>query len=81
MIEMARLDGVPPNMSVNSTTPLPSSALATLSRIWRPPLLHVVVRPDADGRDVDLRADDVLQSGDQLLAKTTVGDDDKSDHD
>ena len=33
MIDMARLDGVPPNMSVSRTTPLPSSALATHSRI------------------------------------------------
>src|SRR5512132_437745 len=33
IIEMARLEGVPPNMSVSSTTPFPSSARATLSRI------------------------------------------------
>src|SRR6185312_9589902 len=36
MIEMARLEGVPPNMSVSTTTPWPSSTLATLSRMsWR----------------------------------------------
>src|SRR5258708_3350336 len=35
MIEIARLDGVPPNMSVSSTTPSPESTSATRSRISR----------------------------------------------
>ncbi len=33
MIEIARFDGVPPNMSVSTTTPSPPSTLATLSTI------------------------------------------------
>ena len=31
--DIARLDGVPPNISVNSITPSPSSALIELSKI------------------------------------------------
>ena len=45
-----------------------------------PTLLHVVVRADADGGDVDLPPDDVLERRDQLLAEPSVGDDDQTDH-
>ena len=73
MIEMARFDGVPPNMSVSRTTPLPSSTPRDAIEDLRAALLHVVVRADADGGDVALRPDDVLQSADQLLARAGRG--------
>ncbi len=43
-------------------------------------LLHVVVRADADRRHVFLRADDVLERGDEFGGKPSVGHEDHSDH-
>ena len=58
--EMARLDGVPPNMSVRTMTPEPVSARATASTISLAALLHVVVGADRHGFEVFLRPDDML---------------------
>ena len=59
--EMARLDGVPPNMSVRITTPLPViDRLDGRDDVVAPPL-HVVIRPDTDGGDALLRANDVFK--------------------
>ena len=54
--EMARLDGVPPNMSVSSTTPSPLVDLGHGVEDLLAALLHVVLGADADGRDALLRA-------------------------
>ncbi len=80
MIEMARLDGVPPNMSVSSTTPSPASTSLDRAQDVLPALFHVVVGADADGGDVALRPDDMLERGDELRGEPAVGDENHANH-
>ena len=78
--EMARFEGVPPNMSVRMITPAPSSTSADrLEDVVAAPL-DVVVGADRDGLDLGLRADDMLERGAELHGKPAVGHEDKSDH-
>ena len=81
IIEIARLLGVPPNMSVSSTTPSPVSTWRDARLDLGAPPLHVVVRTDADGGDVPLRADDVLHRGAKLFGQTAMGHQHEADHD
>ena len=80
MTEIARFDGVPPNMSVSSTTPSPSSTSRDRVEDVLAALLHVVLGADADGGDVALRADDMLERGDEFRGEPAVGDEDHADH-
>ena len=80
MIEMARLDGVPPNMSVSSTTPVAVVDLADAAQDVLAALLHVVVGADADGGDVALRPHDMLERGDELRGEPAVRDENHADH-
>ena len=74
IIEIARLLGVPPNMSVSSTTPSPVSTSAMRLSISCAAALHVVVGADADGGDVALRADHMLHGRAQFVGEPAVGD-------
>ena len=66
--EIARFDGVPPNMSVSSTTPLPSWTRATALENVGAALLHVVFGADRDRLELRLRSDDMLQRGAKAVA-------------
>ena len=55
IIEMARLDGVPPNMSVSRTTPSPVSHRVIQRLDLGAAVFDIVVRSDADRIDVALR--------------------------
>ena len=80
MMEMARFDGVPPNMSVRTMTPLPVSQEQTSSRISCPSLFHVVVGADAYGRHGFLWADDMLQRCQERSRQSVVADYDETYH-
>src|SRR5205085_2646365 len=43
-------------------------------------LLHIVVGADADGGDLGLGADDMLESGDKFLRELAMGDQNHADH-
>ena len=45
-----------------------------------PAALHVVVRPDADGRHAALGADHMLHGRKELGGQAAVSDDDQADH-
>ena len=78
--EMARFDGVPPNMSVSRMTPSPPSTARDRVQDVLAALLHVVVGADAHGAHGLLLADHVLGRRDELLGQPTVGDQYQSDH-
>ena len=75
--EMARLLGVPPNMSVSSTTPSPVSTSVILAWISARRDSMFVIRADTDGRQVALRADHMLERETQLFGKAAMGDEDE----
>ena len=79
MIEMARLDGVPPNMSVNTITPSPVSQAGARQDLGAP-LLHVVVGADTDRQDALLRTDDMFQRGEEFARQVAVRHQYESDH-
>ena len=80
MTEIARFEGVPPNMSVSRTAPSPVSTSAIWRRMsWRR-CFHVVVGTDAHRGDLGLRADDVLERGDKLRCEPPMGHQNHSDH-
>ena len=60
MTEMARFEGVPPNMSGKKNHPFAGVHPATAFRNVAAPLLHVVVGTDADGHHPGLGSDHVL---------------------
>jgi len=72
MIEIARLDGVPPNMSVSTITPSPVSHARALLQYFGAPLFHVVVGADTDRRYVLLRTYDVFQRSQEFARQIAV---------
>ena len=80
MTEMARLDGVPPNMSVSTTTPVPLSARSTASTMSLAALLHVVVGPDRHGLEIFLRPHHMLHGVAEFFGQLTVRHKHESDH-
>ena len=78
--EIARFDGVPPNMSVRMATPSPVSTRFDRLDDVLAALLDVVVGADGDGLDLALRPDDMLQRGAKLDGEPPVGDKNKTDH-
>ena len=78
--EIARLDGVPPNMSVRMATPSPLSTRLTASMMSLAALLDVVVGPDRDGLDLPLGTDHVLQRRAELDGEAPVGHKNETDH-
>ena len=78
--EIARLDGVPPNMSVSTTTPLSPLTRGHGRDQFDAPLVHVVVGADGDGLHVFLTADHVLQRRPEFLGEAAMSDNDEADH-
>ena len=78
--DMARLDGVPPNMSVRMMTPVPVSARCDRLDDVLAPLLHVVVGADRHGLELVLGSDDMLDGMPELFGQLTVRDKHESDH-
>ncbi len=78
--EMARLDGVPPNMSVSRMTPGSGLHAAAGGQDVLAPPLHVVLRADADGLHGGLRADHVFHGVHKLLREAAMRDDHEADH-
>ena len=70
MTEMARLE-VPPNMSVNTTTPSPLSTMDRLDDLLAA-LGNVIVGADGNCLNLVLGADHVLQGGSQLVGQTPM---------
>ena len=80
MTEIAMFDGVPPNMSVSTTTPAPLSARADRLDQLLAALLDIVVRADRQGFELLLWSDDVLERRFELSRQPRVRDDDQTDH-
>ena len=80
MTEIARLEGVPPNMSVSRTTPLPVSTSVDGGQNVVPAQLHIVFRTDGDRLDLLLRPDHVFQRGTKLRGEVTVRHEHHADH-
>ena len=78
---MARFDGVPPNMSVSTTTPSPVLTRFTAATMSLRRRLHVVLGADGDGLDLRLRTDHMLERGPELRRELPVRDEHHSDHD
>ena len=78
--EMARLLGVPPNMSVSSTTPSPVSTVLMQRWISVAAPLDVVIGADADRCHVPLGAHDVFHGRPQFLCEPAMSDQYKTDH-
>ena len=78
--EMARLDGVPPNMSVRMTTPSPVSARPTAADDVVAALFHVVVRTDGDGFALLLRTDDMFERGAKFFRQPAMCHKHHADH-
>ena len=76
----ARLQGVPPNMSVAITTPLPMSTDLRGRRDFPLAALDIVFRPDADGAQMGLRTNHMLHRRDELLGEAAMRDEDQTDH-
>ena len=77
---MPRFDGVPPNMSVSSSTPAsPLHPLDGLRDVLAR-VVHVVVPADRHGRELRQVADDHLRGVHQLGRQLPVRDDDDADH-
>ena len=80
MTEIARLEGVPPNMSVNSTTPAAVLNARHGAEDVGAALLHVVFGADRDRSRIALRPDHMLQSGAKTGRQLAVGHEDHSNH-
>ena len=77
---MPRFDGVPPNMSVSSSTPSsPRDALDRLRDVLAR-VVHVVVPADRDRGELRQVADDHLGGVHQLGRELPVRDDDDANH-
>ena len=76
MTEMARFDGVPPNMSVRTMTPSPRVGAADGVQDLGAAHVGVVLRTDGDGFELGLRPNDVLEGEPELDRQTPVRDDD-----
>ena len=78
--EMARFDGVPPNMSVEQ-----DHAVADIDRLDGvedvfAPHFHIVLRPDADGAEQRLRTDDMLGRRLEFVGKAAMGNENDANH-
>ncbi len=78
--EMARLEGVPPNMSVSTTTPEPVVDPRDRVDDVAAPLLHIVVGADRDGFEILLRADDVFDGAAEFFGQPAVRYEHQADH-
>ena len=78
--EIARLEGVPPNMSVRITTPAAVLHARGSAEDVGAPLLHVVFGADRDGLELRLRTHDMLQRRPESRRELAVGHEDHSDH-
>jgi hypothetical protein len=78
--EMARFDGVPPNMSVSRMTPVAVIDGRGGVDDVAPTALHVVFGADADSRDPALGPHDVLHGRQEFGGQAPVGDDHQPDH-
>ena len=78
--EIARLEGVPPNMSVSTITPLPASTrrMASISSMRRASTSSS--GPIEKGSSCSWRPDHMLQRGAKLPGKAAMGDNDDADH-
>ena len=72
--------GVPPNMSVSSSTPLLASHALDRLRDVLARAVHVVVPADRHGGELRQVADDHLRRVQQLVRELPVRDDDDADH-
>ena len=80
MQDKARFDGVPPNMSVKTTTPDPVSTRRHGVENIRPADLHVVLGADRDRLDLLLRAHDMLERGAKFRRQSPMCDEHHSNH-
>ena len=76
----ARLQGVPPNMSVAMTTPLPDIHRLGRRRDLALAALDIVLGPDADGAQMGLRPHHMLHRRNEFLGEAAMGNENKSDH-
>ena len=77
---MPRFDGVPPNMSVSTSTPAVAAHPLDRLRDVLARVVDVVVPADRHGGELRQVADDHLGGVDQLGRELPVRDDDDSDH-
>src|SRR5262249_6666620 len=80
MTEMARLEGVPPNMSVRMATPSPVIQALDRRDDVLAALFDVIVRADGHCFDLLLRADHMLEGRAELGGKAPVRDEYEADH-
>ena len=80
IMEIARLDGVPPNMSVSSTTPSPVSHRPIQASISARRLSMSSSGPMQTVSTFRCEPDHVLHGGSQFLGQAAVGHQDHADH-
>ncbi len=74
MIEIARLDGVPPeHVGHNDDAPSPWSTSTTASSDVVAAAFHIVIGANGYGPNVLLRSDNVLCRGDEFIRESAVG--------
>ncbi len=77
---MARLEGVPPNISVSSTTPSPVSQREIASLDVSAAAFDIILGSDTDRIDVPLRPYHMFHGGSQFLGQPAVGHQNHADH-